>query len=179
MRQLQREMVTALTPAGFSDPRINPLSCQDKSFPGWKILRFLKGSPWQGQVTGEEQRKSLCGQDFQMPLHICSVSLDPWVKNYISQPPLPLGSWPVECDSCEVQFPGSVLRGKKHFHVLSDIPWVPPVLLTMLCGCSGGLLCRGAEGGIGAGGAGAGGPALASDPSVMGDSSGSGPPGPP
>lgn len=32
---------------------------------------------------------------------------------------------------------------------------------------------------MGAGGAGAGGPALASDPSVMGDSSGSGPPGPP
>lgn len=102
MQQLRREMVTALIPAGFSDPRINPLTCQDKSFPGWKILRFLKGSPWQGQVTGEEQRKSLYGQDFQMPLHICSLSLDPWVKNYISQPPLQLGSWPVECGSCEV-----------------------------------------------------------------------------
>lgn len=63
--------------------------------------------------------------------------------------------------------------------MLSGIPWVPPVLLTMLCGCSGGLLWRGADGGMGAGGAGAGGPALASDPSVMGDSSGSGPPGPP
>lgn len=95
-------MVTALIPAGCSDPRINPLSCQDKSFPGWKTLRFLKGSLRQGQVTGEEQRKSLYGQDFQMPLHICSLSFDPWIKNYIFQPPLQLGSWPVEFGSCEV-----------------------------------------------------------------------------
>ena len=47
-------MVTALIPAGCSDPRINPLSCQDKSFPGWKTLRFLKGSP--RQVTGYWRR---------------------------------------------------------------------------------------------------------------------------
>lgn len=64
--------------------------------------------------------------------------------------------------------------------MLSDIPWVPPVLLTCSCmaalvGCSGeGLRWDGSRGGAGAGA-----PALASDPSVMGDSSGSGPTGPP
>ena len=79
--------------------------------------------------------------------------------------------------SC-AQFPGSVLKGKGRFPC-ANIPHFPPVLLTMLCSCSGGLLWGGAGAGMGAGGAGAGGPALASDPSEMEDSSGSGPPGTP
>ena len=97
-------MVTALILARCSDPRINPLSCQDKSFPGWKTLRFLKGSPWQGQVTGEEQRKSLYGQDFQMPLHVCSLSLDPWIKNYIFQLPCKWvpGQWDAAAVRCAI-----------------------------------------------------------------------------
>lgn len=51
-------MVTALIQAGFSDPRINPLSCQDKVISRLEDSKIPEGKPW-GDRLLERSRENL------------------------------------------------------------------------------------------------------------------------